>query len=225
MTDENFYAPPSANLTPKAAGGRRMNLNYPLQVRFKLMALASQFTVTDAAGTVQMYVKQKAFKLKEDIRVFADDRQDNLLYQIKANKIIDFSASYQVLAADGKELGTREIGLVRRKGMRSLWKATYEVCRNGTPILIIQEGNPWIKLLDAVLGQFGLLGAFAGYFLNPEYHLRTSEGAPILMTAKKLKAFWEGKFELTRVGAIDPEDEELALMGLVVMLLLERMRG
>ena len=228
MKDDNPYSPPSADVEgggPRAEGGRRVQLNYPLEVQFKLLALAKQFWVTDSRGTVQMYVKQKAFKLKEDIRIFADDRQENLLYQIKANKIIDFSASYAVLAADGREVGTRELGVVRRKGMRSIFKATYEVCRGDTPIMIIQEANAWVKVLDALLQQIPILGMFAGYFFNPSYDLKASEDAPPVLTASKQPAFFESKFKIERVGNIEPDDEELCLMGIVVMLLLERARG
>tara|TARA_R110002072_G_scaffold93740_2_gene207732 strand:- start:1169 stop:1858 length:690 start_codon:yes stop_codon:yes gene_type:complete len=229
MKDENPYSPPSADLddrgAPSGKGGKAMNLDYPLEIKFKLIALASQFWVTDARGNVKMYVKQKAFKLKEDIRVFSDDRQDNLLYQIKANKIIDFSASYKVTAADGHDVGVREIGVVRRKGMRSIFKATYEVCRGDTPILIIQEANAWIKVLDALLQQIPIIGMFAGYFFNPTYDLKAGEDAPPVLQAHKQPAFFESKFSIERTGNIEPEDEELSLMGLVVMLLLERARG
>lgn len=229
MKDENPYSPPGADVddsgAPSGKGGKAMNLDYPLEIKFKLIALASQFWVTDARGQVQMYVKQKAFKLKEDIRVFSDDRQENLLYQIKANKILDFSASYKVMAADGHDTGTREIGVVRRKGMRSIFKATYEVCRGDTPILIIQESNAWVKVLDALLQQIPIIGMFAGYFFNPTYDLKASEEAPPILKAKKQPAFFESKFSIERAGNIDAADEELSLMGMVVMLLLERARG
>lgn len=228
MTD-NPYSPPSADVdgsgAPAGKGGKAMNLDYPLEIKFKLIALASQFWVTDARGGVQMYVKQKAFKLKEDIRVFSDERQENLLYQIKANKIIDFSASYKVMAADGRSEGVRELGVVRRRGMRSIFKATYEVCRGDTPIMIIQESNAWIKVMDALLQQIPILGMFAGYFFNPTYDLKASEEAPPVLKAVKQPAFFESKFSIERVADIAPEDEELCLMGLVVMLLLERARG
>lgn len=229
MTNENPYSPPNADVddrgAPAGKGGKAMNLDYPLEIKFKLIALASQFWVTDARGHTKMYVKQKAFKLKEDIRVFSDERQENLLYQIKANKIIDFSASYKVLAADGRETGVREIGVVRRKGMRSIFKATYEVCRGDTPILIIQEENAWVKVFDALLQQIPIIGMFAGYFFNPTYDLKESEDAPAILKAHKQPAFFESKFSIERTGQIDPEDEELSLMGMVVMLLLERARG
>ena len=45
---------------------------YPLNVRFKLVALAPRMIVTDAQGREIMFVSQKIFKLKEDIRIYRD---------------------------------------------------------------------------------------------------------------------------------------------------------
>lgn len=43
-------------------------LNYPLTMSFKIVAINPQVTVTDTSGQVVAYVKQKAFRLKEDGR-------------------------------------------------------------------------------------------------------------------------------------------------------------
>ena len=46
-------------------------MDYPLQLSFKLLALAPQIYVRDRAGQLRMYVKQKLLKLKEQVTVFA----------------------------------------------------------------------------------------------------------------------------------------------------------
>ena len=62
-----------------------------------------------------LYVKQKAFKLKEDITMFADEAQTRPVLKINARNIIDFSAAYDVTdVATGEK-----IGVLRRKGMMS----------------------------------------------------------------------------------------------------------
>ena len=43
-------------------------LHFPLTLRMKLMALAPQFYVSDKNNRPIAYIKQKLFKLKEDIR-------------------------------------------------------------------------------------------------------------------------------------------------------------
>ena len=42
------------------------NLNYPLDFKFKISTLASDFNITDKNGNYVAYVRQKMFKLKED---------------------------------------------------------------------------------------------------------------------------------------------------------------
>ena len=46
-------------------------MQYPLELKFKVLALAPQISVTDAGGQQIFYVKQKLFKLKEAVTVFA----------------------------------------------------------------------------------------------------------------------------------------------------------
>ena len=43
---------------------------YPLQLRFKLIALAPRIIVTDASGQEVLFVHQDTFKLKEDIHIY-----------------------------------------------------------------------------------------------------------------------------------------------------------
>ena len=67
-------------------------MNYPLQLTFKLVALAPQLKVTDASGATVCYVRQKMFRLKESVEVFADETRTEKLCEIRADRIIDFSA-------------------------------------------------------------------------------------------------------------------------------------
>ena len=93
-------------------------MNYPIELSFKLLAIASQIYIRDANGQLLGYVKQKLFKLKEDINIFADESQTRHLYNIKADRVLDFSAKYNFTDSTGRALGS-----IRRKGMRSIWKA------------------------------------------------------------------------------------------------------
>jgi hypothetical protein len=43
------------------------------------------------------YSKMKAFKLKEDIRLYSDDKMTTELLPIKARQIIDLGATYDVV--------------------------------------------------------------------------------------------------------------------------------
>ena len=69
-------------------------MNYPIDLSFKILALASQIYIRDANGNLIGYVKQKLLKLKEDINVFADENQTQIRFNIKADRVLDFSARY-----------------------------------------------------------------------------------------------------------------------------------
>src|SRR5687768_3136093 len=69
-------------------------------------------------GSVAAFVKQAAFKLKEDIRVYSDESMTQQLLSIKARAIMDFSASYDVV--DSRT--NAKVGVLKRKGLKSLLK-------------------------------------------------------------------------------------------------------
>lgn len=194
-------------------------MDYPLQISFKLIALAPQIYVRDAAGQLRMYVKQKMFKLKESVTVFADEAQSIPLYQINADRVIDWSARYNFSAPDGRQLGA-----VRRRGARSLWRANYEVLRGEEVVLTLREANPWAKVGDAIFSDIPVIGMFAGYVFHPKYVVQRPDGTEVLHAAKQ-PALWEGRYTLEKRGELGLEEEGLAVLSLLMMLLLERRRG
>ena len=194
-------------------------MKYPLSLRFKLIALASQIYVDDADGNPVCYVKQKMFKLKESVNVFTNSEQQNLLCKIDADRIIDFSACYRFTDQSGAEFGA-----VRRKGMKSLWKAHYDVIDGEDHLLTIQEENAWVKVVDGMLGEVPVLGMFTGYFFNPTYIIGATDGTP-MMRLKKKPAMFEGKYELDKLAEMDGVEELRAIMSVLMMTLLERGRG
>jgi uncharacterized protein YxjI len=194
-------------------------VDYPLDLRFRLISLGPQINVLDATGRSVAYVKQKAFRLKEDVEVHTDDTRQTPLWRIKADRIIDWSAAYRITDAGGALLG-----MLRRKGGRSLWRATYVITdANEQAIGGIHEKDPWIKVLDGLLSIVPILGDLSGYFLNPSYVL--SRGEEPMLEIRKRPAFFEGRFIIERVGTFDPRIEALYLASVLMMVLLERGRG
>ena len=195
-------------------------MNYPLKLSFKLIALASQIYIRDSHGNLVGYVKQKLLKLKEDINVFADEQQSRLHFNIKADRVIDFAARYNFTDAQG-----RSIGSIRRKGMRSIFKANYEIFDGGgTQVMQIHEENGWIKVADSLIGELPVIGMFTGYFFNPSYIVERTGGSPVARL-KKQPAFFEGVFELEKVSQLSEEEETRVLLSVLAMTLLERGRG
>jgi uncharacterized protein YxjI len=195
-------------------------MNYPISLSFKLLALASQIYVRDADGNLLGYVKQKLLKLKEDINVFADEQQTRHLFNIKADRVLDFSARYNFTDSRGAFLGS-----IKRQGMRSIWKARYEISDGGgQQVLQIQEENGWIKVADALLGELPLVGMFTGYLFHPSYLVTRTDGTTVARLTK-IPAFFEGKFNLERLAELSGDEETRVLLGVLTMTLLERARG
>jgi uncharacterized protein YxjI len=194
-------------------------MNYPLELSFKLLALASQIYVRDASGNLVFYVKQKMFKLKEAITIFADEGQTQPLYTINADRVLDFSGRYHFADTSGRPLGS-----VKRQGMKSIWRARYDIMDGENVVMTVQEENGWIKVLDAVAGEVPVLGMFTGYFFNPSYIVARPDGSQV-MRLKKQPAFFEGKFTLEQIGPMQPQEELRMVLGVMMMLLLERQRG
>ncbi|MDP9351571.1 MAG: hypothetical protein M3P51_08545 [Chloroflexota bacterium] len=194
-------------------------LNYPLTLSFKVLSIGPQISVTDSTGRLVAYVKQKALRLKEDVSVFADEGQQELLYRIQADRAFDFNANYSITQADGMRLGS-----VRREGGRSLWKATYQIVdASGMNVGLVHEENPWLKLADALANQVPGVGLVSGYFLNPAY-LVDLNGATVLRV-KKQPAFLEGRFSVEKRGEAAASSESLMLPSVITTVLLERDRG
>ncbi|MBD8084435.1 LURP-one-related/scramblase family protein [Chryseobacterium caseinilyticum] len=197
------------------------NLNYPLDFKFKLTTLASDFNITDKNENAVAYVRQKMFKLKEDVVVFENDSKTKELFRIKANQWIDFNASYSLT-----EIATgNSCGRLARKGMRSIWKSTYDVLdTNDKAKFTITEDKAWVKFLDGMVGEIPIIGMFTGYFLNPTYTVRGIDGKDYFKL-KKMPSMFGRRFQLDRMIDIDDEDESLVILSLLMMILLERARG
>jgi uncharacterized protein YxjI len=107
--------------SPRCYSGEDMlldGLNHDryLLKRQVLKLVGSSFRIYDPAGQMVMYVHQKGFRLKEDIRVYSDEAKSTELLTIRARQIMDFSAAYDVVDATSGE----KVGALKRKGWSSL---------------------------------------------------------------------------------------------------------
>jgi uncharacterized protein YxjI len=194
--------------------------DFPIHFQFKLGTISNDFVAKDNSERTLAYVRQKMFKLKEAIMVYSEESKTNLLYQIKADRIIDFNASYEFTDTNDSVLGS-----IGRKGMRSLWKAHYEIFYpSKNPEYHIQEENPWSKVGDILFSEIPLLGMFTGYVFNPKYGIVDQNGNTVARLSKQ-PSFFGRKFKLEKVGELKAGDSERLLLSLMMMMLLERRRG
>jgi len=215
-----FNQPPPLPATDDIAR-RLAGIQYPLNLSFKIMALASQAAVTDAAGNTVLYTKQKMFKFREHVEIFTDNSMTTRLADIHANKVIDWSARYNSTDASGQPIGS-----VGRKGWRSMWRTHYEIFNPGDneQDFSIREENPGAKIMDGLLGGIPIVGLATGYLFHPRYLATRTSGEPMMRLEKKA-AFFEGKFEITKLGELSPREELNLILGFMMLVMLERKRG
>jgi uncharacterized protein YxjI len=124
-------------------------LQFPLNFTFRITTLSNDFVAQDANGNTVAYVRQKMLKLLEEVQVFNNESRSEVNYIIRANRWLDFSATYTFSNRMGYE-----IGRIVRKGWASLWKAHYEILDDKQHSdFVIREENPWAKIF-VLSGQF-----------------------------------------------------------------------
>jgi hypothetical protein len=139
---------------------------------------------------------------------------------IAADRVVDISARYRIADPGGAELG-----FLQRRGMRSLWRAHYDVYRGGQQVFVIREESVGVRVLDGIVTGIPILGLFAGYLFHPAYLVSRGEGQPTLLRVVKRPAFFEGRFQIDAVAPPEGTETELAVLAILMMLLLERSRG
>lgn len=195
-------------------------MQFPLQLTFKITTLSNDFVASDATGNTIAYVRQKMLRLLEEVQVFNNESRSELKYTIRANRWLDFNATYTFTNHQNHETGR-----IVRKGWTSLWKAHYEIYdENQQSDLVIREENPWAKIFDSMLGEIPLLGILSGYLFHPSYIITRPNGTEVVRLTKQ-PSFWGRKFTVDKLNNFETGEEQRIVLGLMMMILLERQRG
>ena len=145
-------------------------LNRYLIRRKVLKILGSSFHVYDGDSIVG-YSELKAFKLKEDIRVFADESMQDELLSIRARQIIDFSAAYDIIDSESG----RKLGAAQRKGFKSILRDSWEILdADDKPIAQLKEDSTAMAILRRFLSNL----------IPQTFHLEHGSGPPIVFTQR-----------------------------------------
>ncbi|NOR47107.1 MAG: hypothetical protein GQ533_03545 [Methanosarcinaceae archaeon] len=118
-------------------------------VRRKILKLfGAAFHIYDPDGNVAFYSKMKAFKLKEDIRIYTGEDMQEEVLTIKARSILDFSAAYDVVDPTTNE----KVGALKRKGLKSILKDEWIFMdADDREIGLIKEDSTFLALFRRVL--------------------------------------------------------------------------
>jgi uncharacterized protein YxjI len=114
----------------------------------QVFALTGKLRFYDPHGNLVLFVEQKMFRLREDIRVYSDESKSQELLHIKARNIVDWAAAYDVAdPATGQK-----VGVLRRKGWKSMLRDEWEVLDvNDQPVGMLFEDSVGQALLRRLL--------------------------------------------------------------------------
>src|SRR3954454_14846651 len=180
-------------------------LQYPLTLNFKIAALAPQISVQDASGREILYVRQKLLKLRDKIKAFSDSSQSQELYEVNADRILDWSARFVFTDPQG-----RTVGAVQRQGTQSFWRATYDVQEaSGRDLFRIQEEQPWLKVIDYFVEEIPFVGMLSGYLFSPTYGVQRLATGQIALRITKHRTLLSRPFTVDNLEGSLPEAEEV----------------
>ncbi len=172
---------------------------------FKLFG--ASFQIYDPAGWVIATSKQKAFKLKEDIRLYTDAEE---LITIHARQIIDFRAAYDILDASTGTL----VGVARRKGFTSLLRDSWE--------LLDEDGQLLAKVQED--SQFkALLRRFLSNLIPQTFHLKGDDGVLHATLRQRFNPFVY-KLDVT-IEQGSPLDRRLVFAAAILLAAIEGRQG
>lgn len=153
-------------------------------IRQKILKIfGAAFHIYDEHGKVIGYSKQKAFRFREDIRIYTDSLQSEELLQLKAQSILDFGTTYDVTLKDGTPIAS-----IRRRGLRSMIRDTWEVYLPATAhdLQTINQSpeslfKPVAKIVEDTAGLAALRRLFEpiAWFRPQRFHLELDSGARI----------------------------------------------
>lgn len=117
-------------------------------------------------------VGQKIFKLREDIRVYTDDKLQNETLRIKTKEIIDVWSTYEIYDSSTDEI----IGFLKCRGLlRGHW-------------IILSADKIELARLKERTG-FAIVGYFLGRWLPRQYDIKTKQGQKIAEVKQKFNPF------------------------------------
>jgi uncharacterized protein YxjI len=156
------------------AQGRFGQSRYMIRRKF-LKLFGGAFHIFDEAGNVVFYSKMKAFKLKEDLRVFTGEDMAEEVLIIKARSMLDISATYDVTDAKTGQ----KVGALRRKGLKSLLRDEWLILdENDQEMGTIVEDNMLLALVRRLLSN-----------LVPQTFQGTVDGAPVFTFRQHFNPF------------------------------------
>lgn len=128
------------------------------------------------------FIKMKAWKLREDVRLYRDTTMQQEVFAIHARQIIDISATYDVIDTQSNQ----PIFALKRKGLKSFFvRDHWDILdTQGNIIGAIQETSSSLALLRRWLSMFSDLFDLVFMFVSQTYDVTLNSGPTPALIAK-----------------------------------------
>lgn len=196
--------------TSQTAQGGIWFQNY-YKIRKKVLTIWNKYWIEDYNKNILGFSKQKMFKLKEDIRIYTDEKMTKELFQIRQQEILDIWGTFAVIDSTTNTL----LGYVKRKALMSsfVWDEWDVLDAYKRPIGGIHESE----------GR-GLARRFVpGGSLIPERMTLKLNNVPVAEINQEFKIIGD-IWELKCLAVPDWFDRRVLLGGLILMGMIERQR-
>ncbi|PWH16264.1 MAG: hypothetical protein DDG60_04475 [Anaerolineae bacterium] len=160
----------------------------------QVFALTGKLRFYNPQGQLVLFCEQRMFKLREDIRLYADEQKKQEVLSIKARQILDFSAAYDVVDTTSNE----KVGALRRKGLQSMLRDEWQVLdANDRQIGLLFEDDMVLALVRRLV---------LGIFLPQNYDLTigTARAADLKQRFNLLRYEMDIDFRLPGSPNLDP---------------------
>lgn len=176
-------------------------------VRQKTFSLAPCFYIRDRMGNTLAFLRRKVFTWKDEVRVFTDATHSLELLRIKARKIVDWGAAFDVTDS----VNHQKIGTVKRPGWGSVMRREW---------IILDAIDQEIGRMRQDSASLALIRSFVTTLLPQSFSF---------MVAEKTVGTAKGSWNLFAPRMVvdfsrDPErklDRRLAIAGVVLLITIE----
>lgn len=133
-------------------------MNPRLVVQQKITAFVNRYAIYAATadgktGALQAFAQQKRIALKEKISFYDSEARTNLIFTLRAEKVLDVHGRYIVEDANGNF-----IGAFKKEFKQSLLISTWSLLANDAPRLTVAESNVALALIRRFGGWIPIVG-------------------------------------------------------------------
>lgn len=185
------------------------------EVHQKLTAFTNKYNVLadyDGVPKTIAFVRQKPLAMREQILIYSDDSRQHKIGLIKANKVMELAATYNVYDENDQFLGA-----IKKEFKRSLVSSSWTIYKDQAmdkPVCSVREKDNNIAILRRLWGFIPWVGELP---FPIKYHFLITDGESIVGEYNKITLFRD-RYELLLTDAASQSFDNRVWIGLSILL-------